>query len=110
MSLNKKGFVLIETLSVTIFAATITLTKAIYQNALREFFISHEINNYTIDETCLDFFRNTFFNNAKTKEFTLKNLKKFLVDSPINRSTPCSPKDVILYKSAIGPIGVRSNL
>jgi len=57
----------------------------IYQNALREFFISHEINNYTIDETCLDFFRNTFFNNAKTKEFTLKNLKKFLVDSPINK-------------------------
>ena len=35
---------------------------------------------------------------------------KAFVESPIKRSTPSSPKQAILYKSAIGPIGVRSNL
>ena len=35
---------------------------------------------------------------------------KALVESPIRISTPFSPRDAILYKSAIGPIGVRSNL
>ena len=35
---------------------------------------------------------------------------KALVESPIKRSTPFSPREAILYKSAIGPIGVKSNL
>ena len=32
------------------------------------------------------------------------------VESLINKSTPYSPREAILYKSAIGPIGVKSNL
>ena len=32
------------------------------------------------------------------------------VESPMNKSTPSSPRLAILYKLAIGPIGVRSNL
>ena len=32
------------------------------------------------------------------------------VESPIRTSTPSWPRVAILYKSAIGPIGVKSNL
>ena len=50
-------------------------------------------------------------NVSSTTDSLLENPSfRAFVESPINKSTPCSPKHAILYKSAIGPIGVKSNL
>ena len=57
----------------------------IYHNALSNFFISHDIYNYNIKNNCIGFFNNSFFDNPKTREFTLKNLRKFLFDSPMSK-------------------------
>ena len=57
----------------------------IYQSIIREFFISHNIHDYNITNECIDLFNNSFFKNSKTKEFTVKYIRKFIFDSPMNK-------------------------
>ena len=48
--------------------------------------------------------------SSTTDSLVEKPSFKAFVESPIKRSTPFSPREAILYRLAIGPIGVRSNL
>ena len=57
----------------------------IYQNGLRDFFISHDIYDYNIRNECIDLFRDSFFKDSNMTEFTVKYVRKFVFDSPMNK-------------------------
>ena len=56
-----------------------------FQNLLRNFFVNKGINAYNLSLDCKNLFINAFFENKETKEYTLKYLKKFIFDSPMNK-------------------------
>ena len=55
-----------------------------FQNNLRDLFKNKGILSYGLTDDCKDLFINSFFEDKETKEYTLKYLKKFIFDSPMN--------------------------
>ena len=56
-----------------------------YQKDLWQFFLDKDIRKYGLSPSCIELFKKTFLEDIETKEYTLKYLKKFIFDSPMNK-------------------------
>ena len=56
-----------------------------FQNSFRQLLLKQGIESYGLKGHCRDLFANAFFEDKETKEYTLKYLKKFIFDSPMNK-------------------------